>query len=338
MDARILKNFDIHKGVHLTCDASDNGLGAILFQEDSNHVKLPEAYASRTLKPNEKDYAQVEKEGLAIVFARIVIPRSIRYKALETLHLGHRRISAMRHLARLYCWWPTINTYIEQWVDCCSFCQKQQPKSAHQPLHEWDVPADVWTRIHVDFADPIDGQMYLALIGAQGHWPEIIPVRSTNAAETIAAIREFHKEKQKERHDVNARPRQFDLHKAVWVRNQLTRQWQPGSIIDRTGWGSYVVNTQNGERRRHADDLRTNREVNRNRGVTEITGSEELNDHIPSETIRRGMRCRKIPVRYDELAEEWERRYVAAAAAQLMGHSSCNLTANSDQPPSLNTR
>ncbi|KAI0990310.1 hypothetical protein GJ496_004372 [Pomphorhynchus laevis] len=108
--------------------------------------------------------------------------------------------------------------------------------------------------------------------------------------------------------------------------------------IDRTGWGSNVVNTQNGERRRHTDDLRTNKEVNFNRGVTEKAGSEELNDHIPSETIRRGTRCRKQPVRYDELAEEWERRNVAAAAAQSMGNSSCNLTANSDQPPSLNTR
>ncbi|KAI0977695.1 hypothetical protein GJ496_005193 [Pomphorhynchus laevis] len=137
MDDRILKNFDIHKDVHLTCDASDNGLGTILFQEDLNHVKLPVAYASRTLKLNEKDYAQVEKEGLAIVFARIVIPRSIRYKALETLHLEHPEISAMRHLARLYCWYPTKNTDIEQWVYRCSFCQKQQPKSAHQPLHQW---------------------------------------------------------------------------------------------------------------------------------------------------------------------------------------------------------
>ncbi|KAI0984485.1 hypothetical protein GJ496_009574 [Pomphorhynchus laevis] len=276
MDARILKNFDIHKDVHLTCDASDNCLGAILFQEDSNHVKLPVAYASRTLKPNEKDYAQVEKEGLAIVFARIVIPRSIRYKAWETLHLGHPGISAMRHLARLY-------------------CLKQQPKSAHQPLHQWDVPAEVWTRIHVDFAGPIDGQMYLALIDAQSHWPEIIPGSTGKApAELLYGRRlktiwdrlrpttqttvQSHREKQKERHDVNARPRQFDVHQAV---------------LTGLRWGSYVVNTQNGERRRHADDLRTNKEVNTNIGVTEITGSEELNDHIPSETIRRGTRCRK---------------------------------------------
>ncbi|KAI0988962.1 hypothetical protein GJ496_003528 [Pomphorhynchus laevis] len=49
MDARILKNFDIHKDVHLTCDASDNGLGAILFQEDQNHVKLPYINLNETI-------------------------------------------------------------------------------------------------------------------------------------------------------------------------------------------------------------------------------------------------------------------------------------------------
>ncbi|KAI0990311.1 hypothetical protein GJ496_004373 [Pomphorhynchus laevis] len=86
MDARILKNFDIHKDVHLTCDASDNGLGAILFQEDSNHVKLLVAYASRTLKPNEKDYAQVEKEGLAIVFAETRTFKRKRYFVMVTAH------------------------------------------------------------------------------------------------------------------------------------------------------------------------------------------------------------------------------------------------------------
>ncbi|KAI0989117.1 hypothetical protein GJ496_000337 [Pomphorhynchus laevis] len=111
-------------------------------------------------------------------------------------------------------------------------------------------------------------------------------------------------------------------------------------IYNRPDWEGFIcgiVNTKNGERRRHADDLRTNKEVNRNRGVTEITGSEKLNDHIPSETIRRGTRCRKKPVRCDELAEEWEKRDVAAAA-QSMGNSSCNITAHSDRPPSLNTR
>ena len=47
----------------LQCDASDTGLGATLLQNGQ-----PVAYASRSLTHTERDYAQIEKELLAIVF------------------------------------------------------------------------------------------------------------------------------------------------------------------------------------------------------------------------------------------------------------------------------
>ena len=53
-----------HKAeVTLQCDASDYGLGAALLQDGQ-----PVAYASRTLSPVEINYAQIEKDCLAIVF------------------------------------------------------------------------------------------------------------------------------------------------------------------------------------------------------------------------------------------------------------------------------
>lgn len=59
----ILRYFDADKSVELQVDASQHGLGAVLLQE-----KMPVAYASRSLTPAEVNYAQIDKELLAIVF------------------------------------------------------------------------------------------------------------------------------------------------------------------------------------------------------------------------------------------------------------------------------
>lgn len=59
----LLKFYDPLAEVTLQCDAREYGLGATLLQ-DGQSV----AFASRTLSPTERNYAQIEKEYLAIVF------------------------------------------------------------------------------------------------------------------------------------------------------------------------------------------------------------------------------------------------------------------------------
>ncbi|KAI0988126.1 hypothetical protein GJ496_008309 [Pomphorhynchus laevis] len=43
--------------------------------------------------------------------------------------------------------------------------------------------------------------------------------------------------------------------------NDGNEQWEPGSVSARTGWGSYIIDTPSGPRRRHFDDIRS-RQVN----------------------------------------------------------------------------
>ena len=62
-------HFDLSKPLIVACDASQYGLGAVLSHKMDNGEEHPVAFASRTLNPAEKKYSQLEKEGLAIIFA-----------------------------------------------------------------------------------------------------------------------------------------------------------------------------------------------------------------------------------------------------------------------------
>lgn len=63
----VLVHYDPDKTLTLAVDASPVGLGAVISHviEGMEH---PIAYASRTLAPAERNYSQLEKEGLAIIF------------------------------------------------------------------------------------------------------------------------------------------------------------------------------------------------------------------------------------------------------------------------------
>ena len=60
----VLRYYNLKEDVTIQCDASQRGLGAALLQGGQ-----PVAYASRALTDTEVNYAQIEKELLAIVFA-----------------------------------------------------------------------------------------------------------------------------------------------------------------------------------------------------------------------------------------------------------------------------
>ena len=64
----ILKFFDDDKATRVTCDASKQGLGCLLEQKEGKEWH-PVAFGSRSLNPAELNYAPIELETLAVVFA-----------------------------------------------------------------------------------------------------------------------------------------------------------------------------------------------------------------------------------------------------------------------------
>ena len=66
--SQVLVHFDPRLDLVLSCDASAYGIGAVLSHRMPDGAEKPIGFISRTLSPAERNYSQIEKEGLACVF------------------------------------------------------------------------------------------------------------------------------------------------------------------------------------------------------------------------------------------------------------------------------
>ena len=67
--ASVLTHFDPNLPIVVASDASPTGLGAVISHIFPDRTERPIAFASRTLSPAERNYSQIEREALGIIFA-----------------------------------------------------------------------------------------------------------------------------------------------------------------------------------------------------------------------------------------------------------------------------
>ena len=114
----LLVHYDPTKTLVLSCDASQYGVGAVLSQVCDGAEK-PVAYASRTLTIAERNYSQLEKEGLALIFGvkkfhNYLFGRTFTlctdHKPLQSLLNESKPIPCMA-FARIQRWALTLASY-----------------------------------------------------------------------------------------------------------------------------------------------------------------------------------------------------------------------------------
>ena len=66
--AKVLVHYNPQLPLTVACDASPRGKGAVLSHTYPDGSERPIAYASRKLASAEKNYAQLNKEALAVIF------------------------------------------------------------------------------------------------------------------------------------------------------------------------------------------------------------------------------------------------------------------------------
>ena len=143
LSAKVLMHYDANLPLVLACDASSYGIGAVISHVLENGDERPIAFASRTLSPSEKNYGQIEKEALSIVYGVKKFHQYLygRKFTLETDHkplltiLGPKSAVPTLAAARLQRWALILSSY--------QYDVKFRPTDSH-------ANADALSRLPVD--------------------------------------------------------------------------------------------------------------------------------------------------------------------------------------------
>ena len=113
---------------------------------------------------------------------------SKRRQLLCELHEGHFGISRAKSRARSCIWWPGIDGDIEKMVKSCNRCQQTRGSPPEAPNYPWPWPMHPWSRLHIDFAGPINNVMLLVVADAHSKWIEAFPMSSATSSATIQRL------------------------------------------------------------------------------------------------------------------------------------------------------
>ena len=68
----------------------------------------------------------------------------------QDLHIGHNGVEGSLRRAQKYVFWPGMNKEINQWIECCETCWKNEVAQASLPLMSHDMPQRPWEKIGID--------------------------------------------------------------------------------------------------------------------------------------------------------------------------------------------
>ncbi|GAA47926.1 hypothetical protein CLF_100974 [Clonorchis sinensis] len=147
----------------------------------------PAVCSDKQLQPFYQRRSSLSEVDGCLLFAERVI--ELENDVLKQFHFGHPGINRMKALTRSYVYWPNMDKQLEELVRMCSKCQLSAKSPRKTELCSWPVPETPWSRLHVDFAGPINGQQYLILVDAYSKWPEVFNMDHITACATISKLK-----------------------------------------------------------------------------------------------------------------------------------------------------
>lgn len=148
---------------------------------------------SNDSKPVLVEYASVREDlslfdDVIMYRNRALGPVDLRAKVLEHLHVGHNGTNAMKAEARNWVWWPRMDQDIEEITKCCDVCFKNFSATA-KPVLSWPSADSPWSRLHIDYAGPVDNKYYLVIVDSFTKFLDVHVTSSITSASTIELLR-----------------------------------------------------------------------------------------------------------------------------------------------------
>lgn len=121
---------------------------------------------------------------------RLLIPKKSRREILDLLHETHLGVHKTKLKARQHCYWPGINSNIENFVLSCNICQQMSYNNTKEPLIQHKIPDIPFLKLGADIAEWA-GKKYFVLVDYYSKWLEVIPVKSANSSTLIDCCKEI---------------------------------------------------------------------------------------------------------------------------------------------------
>jgi transposase InsO family protein len=150
----------------------------------------PRSCRDNDLKPYSTRADELSVQSGCVMWgSRVIVPPQGRQYIMNELHEAHPGISKMKALARSYVWWPNMDQELEDKVKHCGQCQVHRKAPPLAPLHPWEWPNEPWERLHLDYAGPFMGHMFLIVVDAHSKWIDVHIVNRATTSATVEKLR-----------------------------------------------------------------------------------------------------------------------------------------------------
>ncbi|CAL1586203.1 unnamed protein product [Knipowitschia caucasica] len=120
---------------------------------------------------------------------RIVLPQSLRSRALILAHEGHLGMVGMKQHLRGKVWWPGMYMATEKYVKACDGCKLEARPDVPEPLRPTALPDGPWQDLATDLLGPLPtGHSILVVVDYYSRYYEYEIMRSTTAEKVIDSL------------------------------------------------------------------------------------------------------------------------------------------------------